>query len=197
TALTVGYVGSHGYHEIVGVDANEPVPTICPASPCPAVFPTFDPSKPVTATNSPTIGFPIGSSLAGAPLPAGSYFIPPGTRRANPALPNTWTWFSRGDSSYNALQVDLRRRFSHGLSARGIYTWSKVLDDGDSVNQTTAGNAPGLVSNPFNLRTDKGPGTFDVRNIAVINAIYTLPFGRGAKFASTLQGWSGKLVSGW
>src|SRR5216684_7023287 len=39
TALTVGYVGSHGYHEIVGVDANEPVPVICPASPCPAVYP--------------------------------------------------------------------------------------------------------------------------------------------------------------
>jgi len=197
TALTVGYVGSHGYHEIVGVDANEPVPTICPVAPCPPVFPTVDPSKPVTATNSPTIGFPIGSPLAGAPVPAGTYFIPPGMPRANPALANTWTWFSRGDSSYHALQVDLRRRFSHGLSLRGIYTWSKVLDDGDSVNQTTAGNAPGLVSNPFNLRTDKGPGTFDVRNVAVINALYTLPFGRGQKFVDTLQGWTDRLVSGW
>src|SRR5216684_6258311 len=47
TALTVGYVGSHGYHEIVGVDANEPVPVICPASPCPAVYPT------VTANTTP------------------------------------------------------------------------------------------------------------------------------------------------
>src|SRR5712671_1061186 len=137
TALTVGYVGSHGYHEIVGVDANEPVPTICPAAPCPAVFPTFDPSKPVTATNSPTIGFPLGSPLAGAPVPAGTYFIPfiaPATPRPNPAIANTWTWFSRGDSSYHALQVDLRRRFSHGLSLRGVYTFSKTLDDGDSVN---------------------------------------------------------------
>ena len=35
TSLTVRYVGSHGYHEIIGVDANEPVPVICPASPCP------------------------------------------------------------------------------------------------------------------------------------------------------------------
>src|SRR5229473_3384397 len=65
TALTVGYVGSHGYHEIVGVDANEPLPVICPASPCPAVFPTYDPSKPISAANSPTIGFPVGSPLAG------------------------------------------------------------------------------------------------------------------------------------
>ena len=26
----VGYVGSHGYHEIVSLDDNEPTPTICP-----------------------------------------------------------------------------------------------------------------------------------------------------------------------
>ncbi len=200
TALTVGYVGSHGYHEIVGVDANEPAPTICPAAPCPAIFPTFDPSKPLTATNSPTIGFPLGSPLAGAPVPAGTYFIPfvaPSTPRPNPVIANTWTWFSRGDSSYHALQVDLRRRFSHGLSLRGVYTFSKTLDDGDSVNQTTAGNAPGLVSNPFNLRTDKGLATFDVRNAAVVNALYALPFGRGQNFANGLSGWSGKLISGW
>jgi len=200
TALTVGYVGSHGYHEIVGVDANEPVPTICPAAPCPAVFPTFDPSKPVTATNSPTIGFPLGSPLAGAPVPAGTYFIPfiaPATPRPNPAIANTWTWFSRGDSSYHAMQIDLRRRFSRGLSLRGVYTFSKTLDDGDSVNQTTAGNAPGLVSNPFNLRTDKGLATFDVRHAGVINALYTLPFGRGQSLAGDLSGWSGKLISGW
>ena len=30
TSLTVGYVGSHGYHEIVGVDANTPVPDHLP-----------------------------------------------------------------------------------------------------------------------------------------------------------------------
>jgi hypothetical protein len=197
TALTLGYAGSHGYHEIVGVDANEPFPTICPAAPCPAVFPTFNPNAPVTGTNSPTIGFPQGSPLAGAPVPAGTFFIPAGTPRANPALANTWTWFSRGDSSYHALQVDLRRRFSHGLSIRGVYTWSKTLDDGDSLNQTTAGNAPGLVSNPFNLRADKGLGTFDVRNAAVINALYVLPIGQGQPLASGLQSWSGKLVGGW
>src|SRR5713226_521577 len=183
TALTVGYVGSHGYHEIVGVDANEPFPTICPASPCPANYPST---------------FPAG--LANMPIPAGTYYIPfvaPATPRANPAIANTWTWFSRGDSSYHALQVDLRRRFSRGLSLRGVYTWSKTLDDGDSVNQTTAGNAPGLVSNPFNLRTDEGLATFDVRHAAVINALYTLPFGRGQSFASGLNGWSGKLIGGW
>jgi len=182
TALTVGYVGSHGYHEIVGVDANEPIPTICPASPCPAVFPASFPAP-----------------LAGSPVPAGTYYIPAGAPKANPSatLANTWTWFSRGDSSYNSLQVDVRRRFSQGLVVRGVYTWSKALDDGDSLNQTAAGNAPGLVSNPFNLRADKGLATFDVRNVGVINALYTLPFGRGQALANGWDGWMNGLVSGW
>lgn len=197
TVLTFGYIGSHGYHELIGVDANEPVPVICPASPCTAVYPTWDPSKPTSATNSPTIGFPVGSPLAGAPVPAGTYYIPAGTPKANPALANTWTWFSEGTSSYHALQVDVSRRFSKGLSFRGVYTFSKALDDGDSLNQTTAGNAPGLVANPHHLRADKGLATFNVTNLGVINVLYALPFGHGQMYASDLDGWKGQLVSGW
>ena len=197
TSLTVGFVGSHGYHEMVGVDANEPTPVICPASPCPAVFPTYDPSQPISATNSPSIGFPGGSPLAGAPVPAGMYYIPLGTPKPNPALANAWTWFSRGDSSYHALQVDVTRLISQGLSVRGVYTWSKTLDDGDSLNQTTAGNAPGLVSNPFHLASDKGLATFDVRNVSVINTIYELPFGRGKRYANELESWKNGLAAGW
>jgi hypothetical protein len=195
TSLTVGYVGSHGYHELMGINANEPVPTICPASPCPAAYPTVNPSStpPVTIAT----GFPVGSPLAGAPVPAASYYIPAGAPRANPTLANTWTWFSEGTSSYHALQVDLRRRFSHGLSVRGVYTFSKTLDDGDSLNQTTAGNAPGLASNPLNLRADKGLATFDVRNVAVINVLYALPFGQGQSLASNLGAIGNKFVSGW
>jgi hypothetical protein len=195
TVLTVGYVGSHGYHELIGIDANEPVPVICPAAPCPAVYPTVNPNAtpPVTIAT----GFPVGSPLAGAPVPTGSFYIPAGAPRANPTLANTWTWFSVGNSSYHALQVDLRRRFSHGLSVRGVYTLSKALDDGDSLNQTTAGNAPGLVSNPFNLAADKGLATYDARNVGVVYVLYDLPFGRGQSFARDVEGWRDKLVSGW
>jgi hypothetical protein len=71
------------------------------------------------------------------------------------------------------------------------------LDDGDSLNATTAGNAPGLVSNPFNLRTDYGLATYDVRNIGVINAIYDLPFGHGQAIGGNLEGWRNGLVGGW
>jgi hypothetical protein len=112
-------------------------------------------------------------------------------------LANTWTYFAYGDSSYNALQVDFNRRFSHGFSLRGVYTWSKALDDGDSLNSTTTGNEPGLVSNPYNLRADWGPAAWNATNVGVISAVYTLPFGRGQAFANGMQGLANALVSGW
>jgi hypothetical protein len=180
TSLTVGYVGSHGYHEIVGVDGNTPVPTICPASPCPTTYPKT---------------FPVG--LAGTSVPAGAYYIPTGRPKANTTLANTWTWFSVGDSSYNSLQVDVNHRYSHDLSLRGVYTWSKALDDGDSLNATTAGNAPGLVSNPYDVKADWGPATYDVRNLGVISVVYGLPLGNGKPFASGLGRFGNGAVSGW
>ncbi len=180
TSFTLAYVGSHGYHQLIGIDGNTPSPTICPASPCPAVYPATFPAP-----------------LAGSPIPAGTFYIPAGTPKANPSLANTWTWFSKGNSSYNALQVDVNHRFSHDLALRGVYTWSKALDNGDSLNQTAAGNAPGLASNPYNLRADWGPATYDVRNLSVLSAVYALPFGRGKPVASGLTGFANGMVNGW
>ncbi|HWZ96494.1 MAG TPA: carboxypeptidase-like regulatory domain-containing protein [Candidatus Dormibacteraeota bacterium] len=178
TSLTVGYVGSHGYHELIGVDGNEPFPVICPASPCPANYPA---------------GF---GALAGTPVPAGAFFVPTNVK-ANPAIANTWTWFSVANSSYHALQVDLNHRFSSGFSARGVYTFSKALDDGDSLNATTSGGGPALVSNPFNIAADKGLATYDVQHILAVNATYALPFGHGQRFAGDLSGFANAIVSGW
>lgn len=138
TSMTVGYLGSHGYHEILGVDTNIPPTVTCPAA----------------------------------------------CNRANNSIANTWSWFSEGDSLYNALTVDVNHRFSGGLIFRGSYTWSKVLDDGDSLNATAAANAPALLSDPVNPKADWGPATFDVRNIAVISISYALPVGAGKRYGS-------------
>lgn len=179
TTLTVGYVGSHGYHEIVSLDDNEAAPTICPAAPCPAAYPANFPAP-----------------LAGMAVPAGSYYIPKGTPVANPALGAAWSWFSVGTSSYDALQVDANHRMSDGLLLRGVYTWSKALDDGDSLNATAAGNAPGLVSNPFHIKSDRGPATYDVRNVAVLDGVYQLPFGRGRKYVQH-DSFRDAMIGGW
>ncbi len=179
TVLTLGYVGSHGYHELIGIDANEPFPVVCPASPCPATYPN---------------SFPAG--LANTPIPTGTYYVPTATR-ANPAIANTWTYFSNGDSSYNALQLDVNHRFNNGFSLREAYTWSKSIDDGDSLNATTSGGQPALASNPFNLRADRGLANFDVRNVGVISAVYALPFGRSRRFLANAGGFLNAVTSGW
>ena len=152
TSLSVGYVGSHGYHEMLSVDANEP-------------FPSY------TST--------------------GAIYYRKGVKDANPKLANTTTYLSEGISSYNALQVDVNRRFSHGLQLRGVYTWSRNLDDGTAWNSSVASNAPGFVMFPLNPKIDYGPATDNVPQLAVLNGTYELPFG------ASRSGWSKKLVSGW
>jgi hypothetical protein len=179
TILSIGYVGSHGYHEILGIDANEPFPVICPASPCPTNYPS---------------NFP--PAIAGTPVPAGTYYISSATK-PNPAINNTWTYFSEANSAYHALQLDVNHRFSAGFALRGVYTWSKTLDDGDSLNATTSANEPALASNPFNLRADWGLANFDVRNAAAISGAYELPFGRGRRFLHDGTGIGSTLASGW
>jgi hypothetical protein len=167
TVLNVGYVGSHGYHEIVSIDANLPFPTICPAAPCLAT------------------------------IEAGTIFYPSGAPLANPKLANTTSWFSEGNSGYNALEVDVNHRFSHGLQLRGVYTWSKSLDNGATLNSSVASNSPGFVMNPRNIRADWGLSTFDVSHLAAINGTYELPVGRGKHFLGSVSGWRNKLASGW
>ncbi len=151
TTLTVGYVGSHGYHEILSLDANIPVPVICPASPCPA-------------------------SLA-----AGTPYIATGSKDANPAVANTTSWFSEGDSSYNALEVDVQHQLSHGFQLRGVYTYAKSLDDGDTTNTSISTSSPAFVSNPLDPSADWSRSTFDARHSASINGTYNLPFGRSRR----------------
>jgi len=157
TALTVGYVGSRGYHEMLSLDANEPFPAV----------------------------------------KSGAIFYPKGAPLANPNLANTTSWFSEGVSSYNGLEVDVNRRFSHGLQLRGVYTFSKSLDDGTAWNSSVAANAPGFVMFPLNPKWDWGLSTTDVRNLAVINGTYELPVGRGKPFFGGVIGWRNKLISGW
>ncbi len=188
TSLTIGYVGNHGYHELVGVDENAAAPSVCAVGQCVTTLTTF------SANGTPT-------SVPNSVLPAGTFYIPPiggpAPAKPNAALGPTWTWMSEADSSYNALQIDFSRRFSEGLSLRGVYTWSKVLDDGDSYNSTAAGNDVALLSNPYDPRADWGLGTFDVRNVGVISATYDLPFGQGKHWLGGTKGAMGRLLGGW
>ncbi|HWY06858.1 MAG TPA: carboxypeptidase-like regulatory domain-containing protein [Candidatus Acidoferrales bacterium] len=165
TSLGVSYIGSHAYHELLSTDANLPTPTICPASPCPAGYPD------------------------------GTYYYPAGAALANNAVWNTTHWLSRGISSYHGLEVDVNRRLGHGLQFRGVYTFSKSLDDGDNMNTSVATNSPAFVANPLQPKADYGRASFDVRHAAVIHATYDLPFGR--RNTSRAHPWVERLICNW
>jgi hypothetical protein len=162
--LRVGYSGSHAYHELLSIDANVPVPVICPAAPCPTSY------------------------------PAGIYFNPSGAKLANPNLGNTTTWWSEGVSSYNGLDVDVSSRLNHGLQFRGVYTFSKGLDDGDNMNTSIATNSPAFTANPLSPKLDYGRASFDIRHTGVINATYDLPFRRTSP---SERSWVNALIANW
>ena len=63
--------------------------------------------------------------------------------------------------------------------------------------RTTAANAPGLVSNPFDLRADYGLATYDVRNSALSMRFTHCHLARVSRCANNFEGWSDALVSGW
>src|SRR5277367_4464507 len=165
TTLSVSYIGSHGYHELVSIDANLPIPTICPAAPCPANY------------------------------PAGTLFYPANAPLQNPQVSNTTHWFSEGVSSYNGLEVDVSRRISRGLQFRGVYTFSKSLDDGDNLNTSVATNSPAFVANPLDPGADYGRASFDIRNAAVLNATYDIPFARDS--SADANPWLSRVLGNW
>jgi hypothetical protein len=55
---------------------------------------------------------------------------------------------SQGQSYYNALKIDLNRRFSQGIQAGVSYTFAKLLTD---AAEDLFGNSPitGVVQNPY------------------------------------------------
>jgi hypothetical protein len=96
-----------------------------------------------------------------------------------------------GSSTYNALLLTLERRFSHGLSLQGRYTWSHSINDG-----SVGGGESNGPENVNCLQCDKGPSVFDVRSNFTVNAVYELPFGPGKAFVNS-PGVLGKIVGGW
>jgi hypothetical protein len=103
---------------------------------------------------------------------------------------------SIANSSYNALEASLRKRFSHGLSFLASYTWSHSIDDVSSFNITGSASQPvagenDLAQNPFNLAAERGPSMFDARHRLVLSYQWTLPFLRHS------SAWYGKILGDW
>jgi hypothetical protein len=87
---------------------------------------------------------------------------------------------SAGTAPYQSLQIGVDKRMSHGFQIQSNFTWSKVLDTASNGDISLGGSYPG-VTNPFDLKYNRGTSDLNVPLISVTNFIYTSP---------ALKGWN-------
>jgi hypothetical protein len=92
---------------------------------------------------------------------------------------------AEGISAYNALQVHVEKRLSHGLSVGLSYTFSHSLDEQSAMGLFYNGN------NPLDIRSGYGSSDFDRTHVFHADYHYELP-----KFFATST-WEGKVADGW
>lgn len=90
---------------------------------------------------------------------------------------------STGNSSYNAFQLWVNRRFSDRLAFQAAYTWSHAITNIPLTSYTSA------TTDPFNYELDRGTADLDRRHMFVGNVVYVLPsFKNWGVFASNILG---------
>ncbi|MGO9166011.1 MAG: hypothetical protein ACLP56_03990, partial [Candidatus Sulfotelmatobacter sp.] len=86
-----------------------------------------------------------------------------------------------GISNYRSLQLDVRKRYSRGLTFDVNYAWSHFLDDLDSAGWgSTAGQQVWQIGN--NPSSNYGNSNFDIPHALKGTAVYELPFGTGKPY---------------
>ncbi len=92
-------------------------------------------------------------------------------------------------SSYNALLVNVERRFANGFMMRAAFTWSKFIDE---QNDNFSGLFP---QDQYNQRAERGLSLSNIPTRLVVSGLYTLPFGHGQRFVN--NGVMATLIGGW
>jgi hypothetical protein len=90
---------------------------------------------------------------------------------------------SGSHSTYHSLQTSLSKNSPRaGLGLQASYTYSKSLDDTSAVLGGLFGTAgvilQTLPQNPWDIRAEKGPSTFDVTHVVTASVIQLLPLDR-------------------
>ncbi len=120
----------------------------------------------------------VGTLADGRPIFSNT--VNAATRR-DPRFNNILIAESVGNSEYNALTLQLSKRFSEGYQFSANYTLSKAEDDAPEQNvvATQVGN---LVSqDPFNRRRDLGPSLADQRHTFVMSFVGRPTLDSGSK----------------
>jgi hypothetical protein len=98
----------------------------------------------------------------------------------------------KGWHDYNGLQVQLQKRFSHGLFWQSFYTFAKGLTNLPASNANQQVNWTTLR----NESLDRQPSGFDIRHTFTNAGTYELPIGKG-RLVRLENKWLDSLVGGW
>ncbi len=126
------------------------------------------------------------AAACGGPFPANFWVVNPH------AFGGSFLMNNNTHSTYNALQIEVRRRPSKGLQFNTNYTWSKSLTNLYADSSSNSSNFSTLRS----LGRDKGPSPFDLRHQFKLLAIYEMPFGPGRRWISS-HAWANRVIEGW
>jgi len=152
-------------------------------------------SRGVHLLRSRDVNIPTPQTLAD-----GTLFFPAGRPRPNPAFTTIELKSSDGNSWYNAMIFEVRKRWSGGLSFQSSYTWARNIDTtqastffSDATNGTTSAFPEFQGMENYN----KGLTDFHAKHNWVMNVIWPLPFGRSFDGAARalLHGWELAAIS--
>lgn len=153
--FSAGYVGNHGVHEVLPIAFNQPQ-IATPQNPVNGQIYSYGGVSPLNLNLEPI----STSEYAGnAPIrvPYIGYDM------------NSVLFKAEGISSYNALELQARKRLSFGLQFTASYTWSHTLDEQSGLGLFFTGN------NPLNPKSGYGNADFDRTHVFLINYSYTIP----------------------
>lgn len=112
--------------------------------------------------------------------------------RPLPQFGNVTLQSNSGFSSYNGLQVSIKRRLEKGFLFDLEYSLGHAIDDVD--DQGLFASDP---QNLNNLKAERGNGSGDIRHNVTFNVMYELPFGHGQRLLGGASGAVDHIVSGW
>jgi hypothetical protein len=181
----IAYVGSHIVH--VGIpDSNLNQLTAAQLAQGPSLL---------TQVDNPYYGeLPPSSSIGGKTVSQAQLLKP------YPRFLNIATYrHNSGTTNYNAAEVKLEQRLTHGVSLIFSYTHSKLIDDASSVFSTTVLSSPNssslVAADSYRPYLERDSSSGDMPNVTAFSGIYDLPAGRGHSFASS--GLANSLFGGW
>lgn len=176
--LGVAYVGNHGVHLATIRESNPILPT--------SFGSCGDPASLCVGGRVPF----WNTNCVGPPLPAGCSSA---YTNVNPNISSTINIGTFAASRYNALQIVLQKRTSHGLEFDTAYTRSRIIDDtqGQANIQDCIVSGGLLGTYPLDQSVDKGPACFNIPNNWEFNALYHFPN------RMTGNGFLAKALNGW